>query len=441
MLLIFSPVITPRLKYTFELIFKELLEVDFEITTKEEEFVSYEGAKFNYSDRAFGNELFFYASNLLFENGIEDQNISVFDWNPAGSGTGATKAIFATHPKYVFPFDPFAASFYLVSRYEEYLPHLRDEHDRYDTRESLAYQKNFLSKPVVNIWAIKIKEELQKRFPALSFPEKKYKYISTIDIDNAYAYLEKGFMRTAGAFARSLVTMDFEEFGERAKALLRMTKDPYDTYELQLELQKKYKFKTIYFVLLGEYGVNDKNVPPESRKLRSLIKSLADYSEVGIHPSYNSNRNPGRFKKELNILNKILKREVTKSRQHFLILKLPSTYRQLIDLDITDDYTMGYALQVGFRAGICSPFYFYDLDEEHSTQLRIHPFAVMDATLKYYMKVSPEHAMEYIRPLIEEVKAVNGTFVSLWHNESLSENKLWLGWKKVYEQMVELAAN
>ena len=433
MLLIYTASLSPRLKYIFDLIFNELLGVKYKFTASKEEFTAYAGAKLNYSDHAFGNELFFYASKFLFEKGIEDQNLSVFDWN-------GTKAFFATHPKYVFPFDPFAASFYLVSRYEEYLPHIRDEHDRYDTRESLAYQKNFLDKPLVNIWALKIKEELQKRFPGLLFAQKKYKYISTIDIDNAYAFLEKGIMRTAGGYARALVNMDFEDITLRTKVLLGVEVDPYDTFNYQLEIQKKHKFKTIYFMLLGEYGVNDKNVPPDSKKLRSLIKSLADYSEVGIHPSYGSNKNKNNFKKEVNVLNKILKRDVTKSRQHFLILKLPSTYRNLIDLDIKEDYTMGYALQVGFRASICSQFYFYDLDMEQTTPLLIHPFAVMDATLKYYMKVQPEEAMNYIKPLIEEVKAVNGTFISLWHNESLSENKLWAGWKTVYEQMAEMAS-
>lgn len=433
MLLVYTTSITPRIKYIFDLIIGELLGVNYDFVTVKEEFTSYDGPKFNYSDQPFGNELFFYSVHLLFEKGIQDQNLSVFDWN-------GTKVFFATHPKYVFPFDPFAASFYLVSRYEEYLPHIRDEHDRYDTRESLAYQKNFLDKPLVNIWALKIKEELQKRFPALKFSSKKYKYISTIDIDNAYAYLEKGFMRTVGAYARSLVNMDLKELAERTKSLIGVMKDPFDTYEFQLQLQQKYKFKSIYFVLLGEYGINDKNVPADSKKLRSLIKSLADYSEVGIHPSYGSNKNQVRFKKEVSILNKILKREVTKSRQHFLILKLPSTYRQLIDADISYDYTMGYALQVGFRASICNSFLFYDLDMEQQTGLRIFPFAVMDATLKYYMKVPPEDAMNYIKPLIDEVKEVNGTFISLWHNESLSENKLWAGWKTVYEQMVQLAS-
>ena len=430
---ILTSAVSPRLKYTFDLIFRELLGINYTLTHNSREFQTCIGPKISYGDQPVGDEIFIYASKLLFEKGIEDQQISVFEWN-------GVKAFFATHPKYIFPFDPFAASFYLVSRYEEYLPHLRDSHDRYDTTESLAYQKNFLHKPLVNIYALMIRDLLKSKYPSITFPEKKYRFISTIDIDNAWAYLEKGFMRTSGAYARSILHLNFEEVIERTKVLLGTEKDPYDTYDLQFDLQRKYKFRSIYFFLLSEYGVNDKNVPVDSRKFRSLIKSIADYAETGIHPSYGSNKNPSRLKKELNELSKILKREVTKSRQHFLILKLPETYRRLIELDITDDYTMGYALQVGFRASICSPFYFYDLDNEQITNLKIHPFAVMDATLKYYMKVQPSDAMNYILPLIEEVRKVNGDFVSLWHNESLSENKLWAGWREVYEKMVEAAS-
>jgi hypothetical protein len=433
-ILIYTKSSTPRLKYTFDLIISDLLGMSYKLVHEREEFISYQGPKFSYCDHALGEEPFFYAARLLFERGIEDQQIAVFEWN-------GLKAFFATHPKHLMPFDPFAASFYLVSRYEEYLPHLRDIHDRYDTTESIAYQKNFLGKPLVNNYAFAIRDILKSRFPQLQFPQRKYRFISTIDIDNAWAYQQKGFMRTAGAFARSVLKLDFEEFMERSRVLAGLEKDPYDTYDLQFEIQRKYKFRSIYFFLLGEYGENDKNVPVTSRKFRSLIKMIADYAETGIHPSYGSNKNPGRLKKELTELSTILKREVTRSRQHFLVLRLPDTYRKLVELDIMDDYTMGYALQVGFRASICTPFYFYDLDNEQITPLRIHPFAVMDATLKYYMKVKPEDAMNYILPLIEEVKKVNGDFVSLWHNESLSENKIWAGWRDVYEQMVKAAVS
>jgi len=136
----------------------------------------------------------------------------------------------------------------------------------------------------------------------------------------------------------------------------------------------------------------------------------------------------------------VLKRDVTKARQHFLMLHFPTTYRKLIDHDITDDYTMGFSGEVGFRASICTSFYFYDLEFEASTKLLIHPFAIMDATLKYYMQVKPENAISYIAPLIKEVKDVDGTFISLWHNESLSDMNPWEGWRPVYEQLVKIAA-
>jgi hypothetical protein len=195
----------------------------------------------------------------------------------------------------------------------------------------------------------------------------------------------------------------------------------------------------IYFFLLGDYAENDKNVSISSRKFQSLIKSISDYCKVGVHPSFESNEKPARLKLEQSRLEKIVKREITDSRQHFLKLVFPETYRRLIEADITDDYTMGFSGEVGFRAGICTSFYFYDLPRETPTRLKIHPFTVMDATLRYYMKVRPAEVMSYVGPLIREVKAVNGTFITIWHNESLSNQKPWEGWKDVYEEILKVA--
>ncbi len=60
------------------------------------EFATIKGPKLSYGDQPVGDEIFIYASKLLFEKGIEDQQISVFDWN-------GIKAFFATHPKYAVP--------------------------------------------------------------------------------------------------------------------------------------------------------------------------------------------------------------------------------------------------------------------------------------------------------------------------------------------------
>ena len=432
MLLIYTHKITHRNKYIFNLFFKDTLGVDFTLISDPEEFKLFNGVKLSYTTTPICDELFFCSRNLLFETGISEQNISIFEYNNS-------KVFFATGKISAIPFDIFAASFYLVSRYEEYLPHIRDEHDRFDAKDSIAFINGFLQKPIVNTWINWIKELLQKKYPHLIFPEKKYEYISTIDIDNAYAYREKGFTRSIGGYLKSILKFDFHEIVERTKVILRLQKDPYDTYDFQLDVLKKYKFRSIYFFLLGDYGVNDKNLPIESKRFQALIKRIGDYAYVGIHPSYGSNKSSEQLKKEVGRLSKVLHRDVTLSRQHFLKLTLPETYRNLIDLDITDDYTMGYASQIGFRASICTPLNFYDLDMDIETKLKIHPFAVMEGTLKYAMKVQPEEAFKKIKPLIDEAKAVNGVFVSLFHNDSLNNEKLWLGWRAVYEEMVEYA--
>lgn len=433
MLLVYTQKITHRNKYTFNLIFKDILCIDWRQTTDPEELRNYTGPKLSYAQQPVGDELFFQSRTLLFETGINEQSIVVSEYN-------GCKTFFSTGKNSAFPFDPFAAAFYLVSRYEEYLPHIRDEYDRFDAKVCLAYQNDFLARPVVNIWAGWIRDAIKARYPQQEFPKLKYKYVSTIDIDNAYAYKEKGLMRTVGGYLRSVTRLDIKEIGVRTRVLLGTQRDPYDTYDYMLEIQKTYKLRPIYFFLLGDYGMNDKNLPVDNRKFQSLIKRIGDYADVGIHPSFGSNDDPAQLKVEIGRLSKILHREVTKSRQHFLKLKLPITYRNLIDFDITDDYTMGYAWHIGFRAGTCSAFNFYDLDLELETKLKVHPFAVMDATLKYYMKLEPAEAIERIRPIVEEVRAVNGTFISLWHNETLCDEKQWAGWREVYEEMVKVAA-
>lgn len=429
MILIYSHKITNRQRYIFKTIFTDVLVTDIEITDNQEHFESFDGAKINYSTNQLNSGIFFQCSSILFETGINDQNISVFEFEE-------NKCFFSVGRDSVFPFDPFAASFYLISRYEEYLPHIKDEHERFVASESLALQHNFIEDPLVNIWANRIALEIEKHYPNFKFTERKFEFVSTLDIDNAYAYKNKGFLRIAGGLLKSFPQ---GTFSERLKILSNKELDPYDTFDYQNEIHKAHNIKPTYFFLLGDYGVNDKNIPVKNKQFQSLIKSLADYYTIGIHPSYASNQNTETLQKEIRRLQDITHRNTSKSRQHFLKLNLPGTYRNLIDNDIIEDYTMGYAEVSGFRASICSPYYFYDLDTEITTKLKIVPFSIMEATLKYYNKLSAEDALIKIKALMQKVKTVKGTFVSVWHNESLSDKDIWKGWKMVYEEMLKEA--
>jgi hypothetical protein len=429
MILIYSEKINNRLSYTCKVIFELILEKPFELTDELEKFEEYDGVKFNYSKVEDLPGIQIWPSGLLAERGLKEQKIDYCKW-------GDLPALFPTSSELPVPFDLFSSAFYLITRYEEYLPHASDEYGRFKADLSIAYEYDFLHLPIIDLWAYKLRDLICSIYASAKFQERQYKFISTIDIDSAFAYRHKGLVRTLGGFAKDVSQLDLENFTARMRSLLGKDPDPFDTYEELQFLHDEFDIESIYFFLLADYGHNDKNVSVNSRPFQSLIKSIADHARVGIHPGFMSNYQPEKLPKEVSRLSQIVKREITVSRQHFLMLQLPKTYRKLIKLDIKEDYTMGFAQRVGFRAGTCTPFPFYDLDQDFTTKLMLYPFAAMDATLNFYMELTPDEAYQEICKLSNEVRKVNGTFISLWHNESLSDKWHWKGWKDLYQRMI-----
>lgn len=430
MLFIYTPRITKRLNYIFKLFFTDIIGVPYMLSSYIEAFHAFKGPKMVYGITCEDHPLFFGSAKLLFENGLNSQELVTVEY----------KNIQVPFPVYrkegKLPFDVFAAAFYFVSRYEEYMPYRKDEYGRFTAHESFAYKHGFLHKPVLNIWAYDIVSIIQQVYPDFKPNFQQFQFIPTYDIDQAWSFYEKGITRNIGGLLRTIWHFDLKTIGQRFRVLFGKEKDPFDTFEYQFALQKQYKLNPIYFILFAKFGPFDKNISPYNNTFRALIKSLADLANIGIHLSYASNENPDLIKSESKDLENIIKVEITQSRQHYLKLHLPETYRNLLALDLMNDYTMGYAAEPGFRAGICTPFYFYDLDYETETKLRVFPFAIMDGTLRDYKDVGIEEAKAIIQSLIYEVKAVNGTFISLWHNESLSDQDRWKGWREVYTYLL-----
>ena len=430
-IIIYTPKITSRHKYVFKLIFEEIYHISYELADKIEVFQFSEKLKINYSkNRITTDEIFVEADGLLTSRDIAEVNLNFFKENNK-------EYLFKTSQESSYLHDIFSSVFYMVSRYEEYLPHLKDKFGRYLASESMAYKKEFLRKPVVNIWIQEFVSFIKEFSPRLEIKASSFKYISTIDIDNAYLYKGKGFVRTLAVITRSLLRFDFKNIGFAFSVLFQKRKDPFDTYSLQFNLQKKYNIDVKYFVLLGDYGLNDKNLPYSNSNVISLVKRLADLALVGVHPSFGSNAEISVLQKEITRLEDIQKREVFFSRQHFLQLSFPETYKRLISLGITEDFTMGYASELGFRAGIASPFSFYDLDMEQSLSIKVYPFAITDDILKFNLQLSPEDVNSEIAELVESVKSINGTLISVWHNDTFSNFGVWEGWKNVYEDMIK----
>jgi len=426
MLLIYTHKKSNRIKFVFKLIMGNLLGLDFALTENEEEYNQYEGPKIAYAHEKLEGGLFFSCLDLLHERGIEGQELSFIEYE-------GNPAFFPVYNKdSILPFDVFAASFYLVTRYEEYLPYVKDEHGRFQARDSLAFQNGFLEKPIVNIWAQHVERLLKEHYPGLKTKERTFKYVPSIDINAAYAIRSKGMIRSVGGYLKLAGELKIKNMWAQARVILGMQQDPIDTYKEQLELQKKYDLQTIYFILFANYGHNDKNISINNRRFQVLIKSLADYCKVGLHSSFSSIKDPDLLQIEVERLSKVLNREITKVRQHFLVLNMPVTYRNMVNLDIHEDYSMGYVNQPGFRAGIANAFNFYDLDLDVETNLCIHPFAILN--LDPQVDASP---MEQIKQISDEVKKVNGTLISMWSNDVLVRNPSSPYGLKFYEEMIQ----
>jgi hypothetical protein len=433
MILVYSAKITNRLRYSVDLLLGNLLGIPYDVTSDTEVYLNFKGARINYSRKElFPGELPIIPAGLLEMRGVQHLL-------PPVEKPNGLPVLFPSSGT-TLGFDPFSAAFYLVSRYEEYLPFKPDQHGRFEARQSLAFKHGFLEIPVVNHYALLLKNALLQQFSFLEFPEKSFSYHPTYDVDVAYAFKSRSLFRSVAGSIRTLFAGDLQAVKERWQVILNKKTDPFDTYDLQLQLHKKYGLKAYYFFLCADYGPFDKNIAFFSPGFQKLVKMISDYAYTGLHPSYASNEHEHLLGQEVTRLNKILNREIRFSRQHYLRLRFPDTYRNLIRNNITRDFSMGYATLPGFRAGICSPFVFYDLERETTTNLLVFPFTVMDGTLKDYMNLDPAKALETIHRLMQRVFEVNGTFMSLWHNESLCECQRWKGWRSVYEEMVEMGA-
>lgn len=430
MLLVYTHKITPRLKFTFKHVCKRILGIEVKFTSKVEDFIAHDSLKMSYTKQPLSNELFVRSHYLLFENGISDLDISVQQWDN-------TKGFFPTGERSDLPFDIFAASFYLLSRYEEYLPHVKDDFGRFMAKESLGYKHRFLNQPVVDIWAYKLRDVLKERFSEFDFPNRSYKIQPVIDVPMAYYFRKKGFLRTIGGTLADIGRFRFKQLYQRYSVLMGFKRDPYDTFKWVITKQKQSQFKFMVLFLIGDYSTYDKNISVNKKEFVSLIKSVADYCNVGIKASYFALEDISILKKEKLKMEAIVNRDLEAVRHSFSKLNLPQSYRNLVELEVHQDFTMGYIDTLGFRAGTCTPFQYYDLDFEVQTPLQINPYHCLDfALLKYQSELDKK---EHLLKLIKEVKEVNGTFTPVFHNYTFSNVDRWNGYRSLFSLILDSA--
>ena len=431
-MIIYAHTITSRLRYIADVLGKEIGGDNFfQLTDDIDVYRNSNEPKLNYSDEIIDSDVCWLSPHsLLSEQGIKRVEINCFN-------VDNYKAFFQTEGD--FAFDIFAASFYLLSRYEEYLPHKKDIYGRYAHENSLAFREGFLQLPLINIWAKAFRSQLEAKFPGYVFnkPEPRIPFLATYDIDQAYSYKHKPIWKNAIGFLRSLAKGKVHSVKERWDVLTGKENDPFDAYRWMDQLNKKYNLATFYFFIVANAaGKYDKNISPAKKGMQDIIRQHANQYHTGIHPSWQSGDDISLIEKERRTLEKITGTKITDSRQHYIRFTLPQTFRHLITAGIKNDFSMGYGSINGFRASVASSFYWFDLEKNETTSLLLYPFCYMDANSFYEQQYSPQQAFDEMKHYYNAVTAVNGTMVSIWHNNFLGSDKLYAGWKEAYEKFI-----
>ena len=413
MLLIYSLKTTQRITYIFKHICFRILGIEVNFTNVIEDFIAYSGPKLSYGKKELGNELFIQSTELLMQDGFESIDITVKDW-------GDTKCFFAVGKNSALPFDIFAASFYLLSRYEEYLPQVKDEKGRFLASESIAFKAGFLQDPVVDIWAYKFKDLLLQTFPDIKYSARKPCVHTIINASQPLLYRNKGLLRILIGFFNDLFSFNLKSIFDRSSVLFGFRKDPFNTFNWIINSVKKSKSSLTVFFLLGASKIFEESLNSQKESFKLLIKNVSDYQEIGLIFSDQALNSLAVLNEEKEKIEAITNRTLRRSMNNEYLVSLPHNYRNLIELEIATDFTMVYENVIGFRASTCSPFLFYDLDYEIVTPLKIHPISL---TTKGLIKTSASKKIETIQKMMESVKKVNGTFSMIFDNYNFMNSK------------------
>lgn len=410
----------PRLEYILSVLF----DGNFAITQDEQAFISYEGPKIQYTqEKKFPDSLHVPPQGILFNSTIEPIKIDCSLWNDIpiffrGQGD--------------IPFDLPGAAFYLITRYEEYLPHEPDAIGRFPHTASIAFQQNFLSKPIIQHWVSLLKKKVGNHFFQSLPPEPKW--ISGYDADILFQYQFQSPIASLGKFIRNLCKGNFQELSLQWKVMRGSISDPFDIWQQLWQLCENKNIAPCFFFSGNEQQQGyDRQTSFLHPTVHTIMQGCRQYGKLGWHPSFYSAADKLRMEKELARFQTTSPEKIKDVRFHYLRFTLPQSYQWLIDLGIENEYSMGYGAVNGFRASFSDSFLWFDLERNQVTNLRIHPFCFMDSTFYFHLKTTAADAYHFAQQLQSENRGIVRELGCVFHPHLLAIPSWW----DMHDQLIQ----
>ena len=339
----------------------------------------------------------------------------------------------------IFNLDIVAATFFMLSRYEEIINDTRDKYKRFPANESVAYKQGFLEQPIVDELGLILRSWIQYLLPDWRPEKGTSKVILTHDID---------FIRTLPNMRKMLRTFFVNVKSENLAHSIRnihntllqekndLARSPYlQNIDKIVQSSLNNGLKSIFFFKASNASFYDSGYDISHTVLKDTFEHIKDAGfEIGLHPGYYTHKNIKWLKREKDNLENQINTNVLHCRQHYMRFEPSVTWKCQQKAGFKFDHTLSYVLHPGFRCGTCRPFKPFDLEEKKEMDITEIPLIIMDSTLRVYKKYSPSLAKAKIIDLAKKCDAVEGTFTLLWHNTSFSGN--WMEWGHMYTSVL-----
>jgi len=416
----------PERSYIIEVIFKDILGLDYDLEIKEEAqdyiIIPASQKKLIIQDSFFSK----YANTSYLNQKylpVQVSFINIFiGKNHDLVNLYGNSEVYIENEKITCGIDCFAAAFFMLTRWEEYVNKKRDEYGRFSYADSIAYKHNFLRRPIVNEYVEFIWESLVQLGINQKRKSKSFQFYNTHDIDiislfeNPLHYIAKPIKIL---FTQKSLSGFFHTYQLAVNAL--KGKDPYHTFNYLMDCSEKAGIKSWFFFMATNKTKLDKGYNPNTSFLKNIYNSIKERNhEIGFHPASTTCMDEAVFLKEKEQLESAINQKMKSGRQHFLKFEAPFTWQIWEKAGMEYSFTMSYAERVGFRAGICQAFHPFDILNRNKLDLLEIPTTVMDYTLSSPTAeaLNPRESIELICSLIDKVSTYNGDFVFLWHNSS-----------------------
>lgn len=429
MICIYTDKYTNRLKYVADHIFKRILGQSVNIVNKVEDLPTLSACPLIvYSETLkVKGALHIVPNGLLFKKGVREYDITMNTWD-------GVKTFFATKGGDI-PFDIFSASFYLLSRYEEYLP-IKENFDSkgcFISEKSLAYKEGFLETPLVDVWALKLEEKLNSLFPNYtSSIDRRFRFLPIISVNTPYRYRTYSVLGNLLRLSKKVLERDWSELKKQLRVLLRIDQDPYCNVEKIVELHNRNSLRPLF-----AFRISNKKwyKRPVYFAYSTYKKVLCRNYQIALCISGVASNSVTQLKMEQKILSRIFRTRIVIGTSSLSEYVVPKFYRNLSNSKIKEDFSMSYPDRIGFRASTCTPFRVYDLNREEYYRIDVHsvPFTVWSVKR---MGLNKEEIVKAATSMAKTVKSLKGEFIIASHNDNFVDSSMLKGWASTYEYVI-----